>query len=206
MRTGGPRQTPCSVSFATGQARPIRYHCGYGYCVTANATPGSDFEAVAGQLDWADGEEAEREITVMIFNDDVDDPNERFSIQLSNPEGGVLDPGQFVDVGIFDDDEASGAESVSAKYSCVATDWWRGRVAVLGDAARGVGIVARASTSQGRAGRQPGHPAALAIHALILLGAPRPGQAEATSIRTMARAADCHHRPPSCLRCRATGS
>lgn len=111
VRTAG-RDGAVSVSFSTGPRRPDDGDGSWGYA----ATPGSDFEAASGRLDWADGDEAEREIGVRILDDEIDEPPEGFTIGISSPQGGalapeddsyVLDYPASVEVGIADDDEAA---------------------------------------------------------------------------------------------------
>jgi uncharacterized delta-60 repeat protein len=111
MRTAG-HDGAVSVSFSTGPRHTDDIDAGPAHY---NATPSTDFHAAAGRLDWADGDEAEREITVTILDDQVDESVERFSIGISNPQGGALAPETdvfpdyegSVDVGIIDDDEAA---------------------------------------------------------------------------------------------------
>jgi hypothetical protein len=104
VRTAG-RDGAVSVSFSTGPALPDPdTGDGPDYTPTYEATEGSDFLAASGQLDWADGDEAERKITVTILDDEVDDDNEQFSIKISDPQGSALSDGQPIGVGILDDD------------------------------------------------------------------------------------------------------
>jgi hypothetical protein len=104
VRTAG-HDGAVSVSFSTGPRLPDPDD-GNGSIVSYAASEGSDFLAASGQLDWADGDDAEREITVTIVDDEIDDENEHFSIRISDPQGGALADGQPIDVGIADDDEA----------------------------------------------------------------------------------------------------
>lgn len=111
VRTAG-HDGAVSMGFSTGPRRPDDGDGSWGY----DATPGSDFEAASGRLDWADGDEAEREIGVTILDDEIDEPDERFTIGISSPQGGALAPEDdsyvldhlaSVEVAIADDDEAA---------------------------------------------------------------------------------------------------
>jgi parallel beta-helix repeat protein len=49
----------------------------------------SDYTAAAGTLNWADGDGVPKTFQIMINNDLADEPNETFTITISNPLGGV---------------------------------------------------------------------------------------------------------------------
>src|SRR5690606_34357283 len=49
------------------------------------AVAGQDFDAVSGTLSWADGESGTKTIDIPISADSITEPNEGFSIDLSNP-------------------------------------------------------------------------------------------------------------------------
>jgi hypothetical protein len=53
------------------------------------ATAGQDFTAVAGELSWPTGDTTEREITVPIADDAVEERPQRFEIVLQSPTGGA---------------------------------------------------------------------------------------------------------------------
>jgi hypothetical protein len=72
-----------------------------------NATPGGDFQVVSGRLDWGDGDEGDRKITVTIIDDRVPETVELFGIGTSDPQGNALAIGTSVDVAIVDDDPAA---------------------------------------------------------------------------------------------------
>jgi uncharacterized repeat protein (TIGR01451 family) len=74
---------------------------------TANgtATAGSDYSAASGTLSWAAGDGANKTITVGITGDTVDEPNETFTVTLSNPTGGAALGTASATVTITDDDE-----------------------------------------------------------------------------------------------------
>ena len=63
----------------------VRYETAGG-----SAQAGSDFSAVSGRLDWADGDAGERTITVPIVPSDAGvEPPEQFSVAISRVDGGA---------------------------------------------------------------------------------------------------------------------
>ncbi len=87
-RTGGSSGT-ASVNFAT---------------TGITATAGADFTAQTGLLNWADGDSANKTITVPITSDALVEGNETFSILLSSPVGATLGATTNITVTITDDD------------------------------------------------------------------------------------------------------
>jgi uncharacterized delta-60 repeat protein len=72
------------------------------------ATPGSDYIATSGQLDWASGDDGQRTITISILNDHIFEPWENFGVDFSEPPGGIqLIWAGWYYVNIDDDDEVS---------------------------------------------------------------------------------------------------
>ena len=59
---------------------------------TANgtATAGSDYTAVSGTLNWADGDSSPKTISIPILGDTIYEPNETFTVTLSSPTGGAF--------------------------------------------------------------------------------------------------------------------
>jgi hypothetical protein len=69
-----------------------------------SATPGQDYTAKSGKLDFANGETA-KTISINLLDDMVFEPNEDFNITLSNPTNGATLGGQkTINVIIGDDD------------------------------------------------------------------------------------------------------
>jgi uncharacterized delta-60 repeat protein len=63
---------------------------GISYATTSGtASAGEDFSAADGVLTWADGDGASKTVAVTIFDDAVDEPNESFSMDISDPTGGA---------------------------------------------------------------------------------------------------------------------
>lgn len=54
------------------------------------ASTGSDFTATSGTLNWADGESADKTITIPIIDDTLPEGAETFTLNLSNPGGGAI--------------------------------------------------------------------------------------------------------------------
>jgi MYXO-CTERM domain-containing protein len=96
VRVAG-RDGAVGVNYAT-VVRP-----GLGYPATA----GSDYTATSGRLDWADGDDSPRTVTVSILEDTIDEPSEIFGVEISEPSGGVQLIGAIMTAVISDDDEAS---------------------------------------------------------------------------------------------------
>jgi len=53
--------------------------------VADTATAGSDFTETSGTLTWADGDATEQSINIAINNDDAEESDESFSVELSDP-------------------------------------------------------------------------------------------------------------------------
>ncbi|HEX6898760.1 MAG TPA: choice-of-anchor Q domain-containing protein [Thermoanaerobaculia bacterium] len=53
------------------------------------ATSPDDFAAAAGVLNWASGDGAPKSFQVTIVNDLLDEPDETFTVTISNPQGGA---------------------------------------------------------------------------------------------------------------------
>ena len=73
----------------------------------SSATAGSDYTAVSGDLNWADGDTADKTFSIPIADDGVFDPNEVVDIFLTNPTGGAqLGPNDGPVLFIDDNDPA----------------------------------------------------------------------------------------------------
>ncbi len=70
------------------------------------ATEGSDYTAADSTLSWADGDSAAKEIVIDITDDADDEPNETFTITLSNASGASLGDDKVATVTIIDNDVA----------------------------------------------------------------------------------------------------
>ncbi len=77
---------------------------------TANgsAESGADYTATSGTLTWSSGETAAKTITVPILNDTLDEADENFSVNLSNPSGATITNGT-VSTTITDNDDPPAA-------------------------------------------------------------------------------------------------
>jgi Calx-beta domain/RTX calcium-binding nonapeptide repeat (4 copies) len=92
---------PMSFTVTLAKASPLRVTVAYA---TANgtATAGADFGTTSGTLTFAPGEKS-KTITVPIVGDTVGEPNETFTLALSNPANAVL--GQATATGTITNDD-----------------------------------------------------------------------------------------------------
>lgn len=81
--------------------------------VDACAQQGIDFGDVSGRLDWADGDDSARFISIPIRNDSLRESGELLSIEIRAPSGGaaIVEPSSVVLTILDDDDSASGNAS-----------------------------------------------------------------------------------------------
>ncbi len=86
---------------------------------TANgtATAGSDYTARSGTLAWADGDTANKTLTVTILNDAAYEAGEMFTVTLSSPSGATLGTPATTTVTITNDDPLPTVQFGSATYS-----------------------------------------------------------------------------------------
>lgn len=61
----------------------------YATVAGGTATPGFDYTAASGTLNWAAGNAADKTFTVAIVDDSLNEPNETINLALSNPGGGA---------------------------------------------------------------------------------------------------------------------
>src|SRR5262249_31047398 len=73
-RTGGS-DGAASVKFATADG---------------SAVAGQDYTATSGTLSWADGDASPRTISIPITNDILGEPNQTFTVTLSDAQGAAL--------------------------------------------------------------------------------------------------------------------
>ncbi|MEV6824084.1 Calx-beta domain-containing protein [Amycolatopsis sp. NPDC051102] len=107
---GAPVPATFTVSLLGGASpNPVTVHY-----ATANgtATAPADYQAASGDVIFAPGETA-KPVTVLVDPDTVDEPDETFTVTLSNPVGaGLVDP---TGVGTIVDDDRDGV------FSCTGT-------------------------------------------------------------------------------------
>jgi uncharacterized delta-60 repeat protein len=99
------RDGAVSADFTT-TGRRVPYQCGYSRCVTNGADAGSDYTTNSGRLDWADGDDGERTVTVSIRDDAIHENLETFGVDFSEPGGGALLFAENLTVYISDNDAA----------------------------------------------------------------------------------------------------
>ena len=71
------------------------------------ATAGSDYTANSGTVTFADGDTADKTITVSVIGDTLDEANETFTVTLSSPTGGATLGTAVSTATIIDDDDAA---------------------------------------------------------------------------------------------------
>lgn len=92
-RTGGS-DGAVSVSFSTGDG---------------TAQSPADYTGTFGTLSWADGDTAPKSFNVAIIDDAAVEPNETFSVTISNPQGGATLGAAATEVVTIVDDDAVAA-------------------------------------------------------------------------------------------------
>jgi parallel beta-helix repeat protein len=101
-------ETAGSVTLTVGRSGNRGGAASVDYATTnGTATPGADYTAVSGTLNFADGE-AQKTITIPINNDSLSEGVELFHVDLSNPNGGPGLALATTDVIIDDDEQPSG--------------------------------------------------------------------------------------------------
>ena len=109
---GGLVNFTVRLSPASGQAVTVAYATAPGTATSSADGVGADFTATAGTLTFASGETS-RPVPVLITDDSVHDPNETFTLMLSNPLGATLTATDATATGTILDDEALPSVSVA---------------------------------------------------------------------------------------------
>ena len=109
---GGLVNFTVRLSPASGQAVTVAYATAPGTATSSPDGVGADFTATAGTLTFASGETS-RPVPVLITDDSVHDPNETFTLMLSNPLGATLTATDATATGTILDDEALPSVSVA---------------------------------------------------------------------------------------------
>ena len=58
--------------------------------VDGTALAGMDYVATTGTLTFLPGNAFPRRVSITVFDDAIDEPNEQFTLVFSNPQGGVV--------------------------------------------------------------------------------------------------------------------
>jgi MYXO-CTERM domain-containing protein len=86
----------------------------------STATPGSDFTAVSGRLDWADGDVSDKPITIPIVADSSSfESDETFTLRLRDPQGGAGLGTEKTDIVIRGDGYVGGVFTTQATATSV---------------------------------------------------------------------------------------
>ena len=92
-----------TVSLSSAGAEPVmvRYATENG-----TAAAGSDYEAASGTLTFPAGSSPERTVTITVYDDVTAEPEETFTVRLSEPRGAAL--AAAAATGTISDDDAQG--------------------------------------------------------------------------------------------------
>lgn len=95
------------------RSAPFTYASSVQYStVVVTATPGSDYTATTGTLNWPAGDGSNRTIMVPILNDAAAESSEVFRVNLSNPVGTQLGTTHIASVSITDTDTGGGNDVI----------------------------------------------------------------------------------------------
>ncbi len=86
-----------------------------------SALAGSDYTSVSTVLTWSAGEDGPRTVTVTITDDDIDEDDEAFSLELANPVNAAIGDGQ-TGVTITDDELVVNTTSDHNDGACTVAD------------------------------------------------------------------------------------
>ena len=92
-------------------AASVRYATSDG-----TAAAGTDYVAADGTLSWADGDSANKTLTVTITNDTLDEPDETLNLNLSNAVGASLGTPKSAILTLTDDDAPQSDTGPIASY------------------------------------------------------------------------------------------
>lgn len=97
-----------NVDLSTASGGHVTVHYGMG---SGTAAAGSDFTAVSGELTFFPGQ-TRQTITVDVNGDSTYEPNEKFSVKLSSPQGATIAPRKGTGTGTILNDDARPTLSV----------------------------------------------------------------------------------------------
>lgn len=80
-----------------------------------SATINNDVEGAAGTLTWLDGDNANKNISIVLINDDVEEETESFSIVLESTDSSDLGANSSIIINIADDDSNTAPVVVAAE-------------------------------------------------------------------------------------------
>ncbi len=115
-----------TVSRRGGATGAVSAHC---FTAAASALDGLDFSPVDVRLSWADGDAADKTITVPIIDDALVEGDETFYVFLDNPAGGALIGAPYAIVTIHDD-EVNPAGQLQFTAAITAVDDQAGTVQI----------------------------------------------------------------------------
>jgi hypothetical protein len=106
--------------------------------VAGSALLPDDFAAAAGTLSWADGDAADKSIQITLAQDGLAEPDETFTVELSNPVNAALDNNTIATVTI-------NANSGPAGVEVPTLGWWAKLLMMIGTAFAGLWALGRRS-------------------------------------------------------------
>ncbi|MBL0141444.1 MAG: VCBS repeat-containing protein [Betaproteobacteria bacterium] len=102
--SGGPITVYVSRLGGSNGAASVNYATGTTGTGAGHATPGADFTATSGTLNWASGDSTVRSITIPIIADALVEGNETFTLALSGAAGATLGSPAVAIITIIDPD------------------------------------------------------------------------------------------------------
>ncbi|HEX5791825.1 MAG TPA: choice-of-anchor B family protein, partial [Rheinheimera sp.] len=72
--------------------------------IGATAQPGQDYTDSSGSLSWPDGDSSEKAFSIALIDDNADEGNESFSVQLRSIDGSNTGPNNVTTVTVLDDE------------------------------------------------------------------------------------------------------
>ena len=108
---GGEDRVTLTVARSGGSSGAVSV----GYSTSdGSASSGSDYQPAAGTLSWADGDTSNKTIAVTILTDNALEPNETFTVTLSNASGATLGSPAAATVTIVDSNNTPPVVAVAA--------------------------------------------------------------------------------------------
>jgi len=116
-----------------------------------SAVDGEDYEATAGTLSWADGEDGKQTFLIPVFEDDLEEGNENVLLELANPTGDleISEDEGAAELHILDNDGDTSACASDDDTMCLAGDRFMIEVDWRANGKSGFGTVEEISDDSG---------------------------------------------------------
>lgn len=115
------------------------------------ATAGSDYTSIPGVLAWADGDKANKNFTILIANDTLDEAIETFTMKLTAPTGGAILSSPSVGTGTITDNDPTPKVRFSQATSSGVESATPARITVTLSAESGQTVSVKYATANGSA-------------------------------------------------------